>query len=101
MDRRKEYDKRVLETMCRDYCRSVHGHAQLCGECAELLAYSCESIDKCPLGRKKTTCRKCTIHCFAPERKHEIRDVMRFSGKRLIRQHPIMALRYLFMVLFS
>jgi hypothetical protein len=76
------------------YCRSQHGDDRLCAECSELLAYSNERLDKCPFQERKTTCAKCPVHCFSPEMRDKIRIVMRYSGPRMLRSHPILALRH-------
>lgn len=55
----------------------------LCSECSELLSYSVRRRALCPQD-PKPSCKKCEIHCYAGEYRSRIREVMRFSGKRLI-----------------
>jgi len=76
------------------YCRHQHGAGQLCAECAGLLAYSNERLEDCPFQEGKTTCAKCPVHCFKPAMRDKIRAVMRYSGPRMIRSHPILAARH-------
>ena len=34
------------------------------------------------------------MHCYKPQMREKIRDVMRFSGPRMIFHHPIAAVRH-------
>jgi hypothetical protein len=43
----------------------------------------------------KPTCAKCPIHCYKPAMKERIRDVMRYAGPRMLRRHPVLAIRHL------
>lgn len=58
------------------------GHL-LCSDCRELLAYAIARRRACPLD-PKPACKDCPIHCYQPERRNEIRKIMRFSGRHLI-----------------
>ncbi len=50
----------------------------------------------CPLD-PKPTCKNCKIHCYAPENRAKIREVMRFSGMHMIiRGRVDMIFHYLF-----
>ena len=39
----------------------------------------------------KTFCSNCRVHCYKPEMREKIREVMRFSGPRMLLCHPILA----------
>ena len=60
-----------------------------------LASYSEERLDRCQFGNGKPTCRKCPVHCYKPDMREMIREVMRFSGPRMIFRHPIAAIRHL------
>ncbi|MBD5291147.1 MAG: nitrous oxide-stimulated promoter family protein [Bacteroides sp.] len=96
MDRR-EKEKRVLDTMFSIYCRRLHGSNgnRLCPGCRDLRDYAFGRVDKCPKGDSKSSCRKCEIHCYAPEYRARIRAMMRYVGPRMLFYHPLMALRHL------
>lgn len=88
----------VVEQMIAIYCRKRHGANDahhLCNECAALLEYALHRLDRCPKGNGKTSCRKCEIHCYSPDRRTAIREVMRYVGPRMIYIHPISAIRHL------
>ena len=76
------------------YCRKQHGGKSLCAECAALDAYARQRSDRCPFMETKTFCSNCRVHCYRPEMREKIREVMRFSGPRMIFYHPVMALRH-------
>ncbi len=78
------------------YCRAHHGAAgSLCADCIELLAYAGERIAKCPFGIDKPVCNHCTVHCYRPALREEIQRVMRYAGPRMLRRHPLLAIRHL------
>jgi hypothetical protein len=103
--KRLEREKRTVAVMISMYCRGVHNSPQLCPECAALLAYALQRIEKCPFGADKPTCANCTIHCYAgpgrggvsrtPDMREQVRAVMRYSGPRMLLSHPILALMHL------
>ena len=82
--------------MIRLYCKKYHGtKTGLCPECAALAEYACDRSDKCPFMDNKTFCNNCKVHCYKPEMRDRIRQVMRFSGPRMIFHHPVMAMQHL------
>ena len=66
-----------------------HTDRELCSDCAELKEYAYARLDKCPWGEGKPACFKCQIHCYTPEKRAMIRNVMRYSGPRMVFQKPI------------
>lgn len=44
---------------------------------------------------EKKNCNQCPNHCYAPDKREEIRAVMRFSGPRMLLVHPVAAIRHL------
>ena len=92
-------EQRTVEAMIRLYCRERHGDgkrdADLCPECAALLAYAGQKLRACPFHEAKTTCAKCAVHCYQPARREQIRSVMRYAGPRMLRRHPWLAVRHL------
>ncbi len=43
-------------------------------------------------------CSKCPIHCYKPKMREHIREVMRYSGPRMIFYHPIIAIKHMLSV---
>jgi hypothetical protein len=95
-DRRINREKRTVEAMVHLYCRHRHQIAQgLCADCRELLTYALQRLDNCPFGEGKTTCVGCKVHCYRPDHRERIREVMRVAGPRMLFRHPILAIRHL------
>lgn len=92
---KREREKRTVALMIRLYCRKKHGTKKnLCSECEALSQYAMQRSDKCPFMETKTFCSNCRVHCYKPEMREKIREVMRFSGPRMILHHPVMAVRH-------
>ncbi|MCZ2845214.1 MAG: nitrous oxide-stimulated promoter family protein [Candidatus Bathyarchaeota archaeon] len=95
-------DTRILTEFIRIFCDNRHNtldgrskqlihfkndrgdYLELCPECMDLLEYSIRKRELCSLN-PKPMCRKCKIHCYSEEYRSRIREVMRFSGKHLIK----------------
>ncbi len=88
---RIEWEKDVVSDMINLYCRKRHNtpKGELCRECADLLSYSLERLDRCRYGEEKPTCKNCPTHCYRPVERERIRAVMRFSGLRLFLRAPV------------
>ena len=67
----------------------------LCPDCEELLRYAHTRLDRCPFGEKKSSCKKCTVHCYKPVMRERMRQTMRFAGPRMIFYSPWAAIRHL------
>ena len=52
-------------------------------------------VDHCPHMETKTFCSACKTHCYKPQMREAIRQVMRWSGPRMIFHHPVLAIRHL------
>ncbi len=95
---KSQYDREVIAQMVGIYCRGRHKsrRGELCTECRELLDYARKRLKKCPIEEsKKSSCRLCKIHCYDHSHAQRVRDVMRYSGPRMLFYNPIMAIRHL------
>ena len=89
-------EMKTLVAMVGIYCHGLHGTpAGLCETCAELLAYAETKLAQCSFGADKPKCSQCTIHCYKPARREEIRAVMKYAGPRMLTRHPVLAARHL------
>jgi len=68
----------------------------LCPECTKLLAHAFVKRTHCPM-HPKPTCKHCPSHCYHPTYRAKIREVMKFSGKKMLFAGR---LDYLFHLLF-
>ena len=90
---KREKEKELVTQMISLYCKKKHGGRHgLCRDCAELDDYARARSDRCPFIETKTFCSNCKVHCYQPAMRGKIRDVMRFSGPRMIFHHPVTAI---------
>ena len=100
-------DKRNLEAMVvteliQLYCHDKHkGRSKnaknMCSECQDLDAYAQSRIRQCPFMTSKTFCSNCKVHCYDPEEREAIRQVMRYAGPRLLLKHPIIVIHHMWL----
>lgn len=95
-DNRLIDDTSTVTTMIKIYCNGNHGSLKgdLCDECIELAQYAEQRIKNCRFGEKKPVCGKCTVNCYKPQMREKIRNVMRYSGPRMI-LHPLMLFNHI------
>ncbi len=97
------HDLKVLATLIEVYCArrhptaakevvtlkthdvaALHGRPlRLCPPGRKLLTHAFVKRAACPLD-PKPMCKKCPQHCYAPLYRAQIREVMRYSGRRLV-----------------
>ena len=95
---RLKRDVKTLMVMAEMYCHD-HKHIKpekeaLCPKCSDLIEYAITRTYSCPR-QHKTTCDTCTIRCYKPNKQRAIREIMAYSGPRMIFRHPLMAIRHL------
>lgn len=110
LPRRLRREQRTLEVMIGMYCRDHHSgpgsgeglppsgggsSRSLCPECAELLDYARARLARCRYGADKPTCAVCPTHCYSSAMREQVRAVMRYSGPRMLRTHPLLAVAHL------
>lgn len=92
---RIQREEQTIRAMIGMYCKSKHSGEHPCPECEELLRYALLRLELCPFQERKTTCAKCPVHCYKPDKRGKIREVMKFAGPRMLLHHPILAIRHL------
>ncbi len=82
--------------MVEMYCRAHHlADAGTCPDCEELTRHAERKIDRCPLREGRTVCATCPVHCYRGDMRDRIREIMRYSGPRMILRHPWLGLLHL------
>jgi hypothetical protein len=76
------------------YCGYHHRSPERCEDCRELGEYALQRLDRCPFGEGKTVCALCPVHCYKPEPRQRVREVMRYAGPRMTLRHPLMAVTH-------
>lgn len=93
---KREKEKRIVGEMISLYCKKNHkSKNDLCSDCLALKQYAEQRSDKCPFMETKTFCSNCTVHCYKSDMREKIKEVMRFSGPRMLLYHPILAISHL------
>ena len=89
-EKKRQQEKATVGLMIELYCRGHHGtpKGRLCPDCAVLRDYADARVDHCPHIATKTFCSVCQTHCYKPEMRERIRQVMRWSGPRMLFHHP-------------
>lgn len=96
IEREKQTVRQMVEIFCHAHHDRQNNSEDLCEECSELLSYAIARLEHCKFGENKSTCQKCSVHCYKPEKREQVRKVMRYAGPRMLWHHPIAAIRHLF-----
>lgn len=88
-------EKKTVEFMIRLYCRKKERNTVLCAECEALLRYAHARLDRCRHGVRKPSCQQCPAPCYRPLFRERMRQIMRFSGPRMLLYAPAAAIRHL------
>ncbi len=96
IDEKRTQEKYVMEKMMHLYCKGKHGtpKKQLCEHCAALLQYANDRTQHCPHMENKTFCSKCPTQCYKPEKREEIRQVMRYAGPKMLLHDPVLVIKH-------
>jgi hypothetical protein len=102
-DKRLDRDLKTLLRFIEFYCHARHprgaavalslrgfdiaavaGHpVALCPDCTKLAAHALVKRSRCSMD-PKPECKHCPNHCYHPEYRRQIREVMRFSGTQIM-----------------
>lgn len=84
--------------MIKLYCKKKHGdsNGELCNECRELEEYAHKRLTYCKFGNEKSSCKKCPIHCYKKDMREKVKEVMKFSGPRILIYNPKEYIRHIF-----
>jgi len=92
----REREEKTIRAMIAIYCEDHHQtRGELCPDCTALFEYAQARLNKCPWGENKPVCAKCTIHCYRPAMREEVRKVMRYAGPKMLLRHPVLAIDHL------
>jgi hypothetical protein len=95
-EKSRSQEKKTVGRMIALYCRHHHQTASpVCEDCQALLAYAEKRITYCVFGPEKPVCSQCPVHCYRAGMREKIREVMRYSGPRMLLRHPVDAVRHL------
>ncbi len=82
-------DLKIIEKFTQVYCRYHHQpENQLCNECRDFLEYARTRREKCPYD-PKPKCKECPTHCYKPDYRQKMREIMKFSGMYYVKRGRI------------
>lgn len=87
VEKKRQVEKKTVCTMIDIRYRGSE-------EGQQLKEYACSRIDRCPFMAEKTFCSQCKVHCYAPRQREQIREVMKYSGPRMLFRKPGMVIRH-------
>jgi len=89
-------EKIIVKMMIDYYCKKNHfPEKNLCCDCEKVIEYAWLKLDKCFYGENKPACLKCEIHCYSAPMRKKIKDIMRYSGPRMIYIYPVASIKHL------
>jgi hypothetical protein len=91
-----EQEKQTVRKMIDLYCRHHLGADTLPEEYQQLAEYANKRLDHCRYGEQKPACKDCPTHCYAPKEREAIREVMRWTGPRMMWYDPKAAFAHIF-----
>jgi hypothetical protein len=99
----RRLETKTVNKMIIIYCRDTHGpdNRELCSECKSLQKYAAERIEKCIFGDDKPVCSKCPVHCYRQEMREAIKEIMRYSGPKMLTRSPLLSIRHLYRQIFK
>ena len=94
---RMRRERKTIEAMFAIYCRDHHSPppGRLCDSCQSLQNYAVELLDRCVFQENKPTCANCPVHCYKPDMRQKVRQMMRYAGPRMLPRHPMLAVRHM------
>jgi len=90
---------KILKRFVDVYCRKHHDDYDNgpCSECCDLIEYSRQRLIHCPHD-PKPKCKDCPSHCYKPEYRQKIKDIMRYSGIYFVKRGRLdWLVKYFFM----
>ena len=94
--KRIEEERHTVGLMIALYCGAHHKTSgTLCDGCRALFDYASARLMHCRFGKDKPVCNKCRVHCYKPEMRERICEVMRYAGPRMLFRHPVAAVKHL------
>lgn len=92
---RIQSEKETVTKMIEVYCRKNHHHHELCEECRDLTEYAIKRLTFCQFGEDKSFCSYCPVHCYKPDYRQKVKNVMRFSRPWMLLYHPVIAVKHI------
>lgn len=93
LEKKRAHEIQIISEMIDLYAKTHHEN------CDDLKQYAIQRTSLCPFIETKTFCSTCKVHCYKAEYRQKIKEVMRYSGPRLIFSHPVLVLKHGFITI--
>ena len=95
---RIDKEKEIITLMINLYCKKKHGslNNEVCSGCRDLEEYAHKRLTYCKFGNEKSSCKKCAIHCYKKDMREKVKEVMKFSGPRILIYNPLEYIKHIF-----
>jgi hypothetical protein len=87
-------EKTIVKAMIEIYCKANHNAVRMCEDCNKLIEYALLRTEKCRYQENKPACKRCPTHCYNIENRNKIKEIMRFSRKKILLKHPILSVKH-------
>lgn len=95
-EQKREWEQKMVSQMIALYCRKNTARLRPVRILCKTGGIRQAAQRALPVyGVIKTFCSSCKVHCYKPEMREKIREVMRFSGPRMMLYHPLTAMRHI------
>ena len=88
IEKKRDREKKVITEMVKLYCKKNHKNR-------DVLNYSLNRIDNCKYMETKTFCSNCKAPCYSPKMKEKVKQIMKFSGPRILFHHPLLVISHM------
>lgn len=99
IEEKRQLELKTMRQIIEIYCHNKH-HApkgELCEECSDVWAYAEHRVEVCPHMETKTFCSVCKTHCYGPEYREKIREIMRYGGPRMLFVSPWLVIKHMYL----
>lgn len=91
-----EKEKKTIEKIIRLYSKYHDKSEDLSPELQALLNYAKARLEHCKFGNNKPACKHCPVHCYKPDMREKMRQVMRWIMPRYLFVSPWEFFKHLF-----
>jgi hypothetical protein len=88
-------DRTAVKLQTHDVNELMGKPLKLCPGCQKLLAHALVKRTVCPMD-PKPQCKHCPRHCYHPNYRRQIQEVMKYSGRKLVMRGRLDYLLHLF-----
>lgn len=99
VDEKRKLELKTMYQIIGIYCHNKHHtpKGQLYEDMHQCDAPHIPKPARKPHMESKTFCSVCKTHCYAPNYREKIREIMRYGGPRMLLVSPIQVIRHMYL----